>query len=258
MKLLGTGFSGSTYLIKKNNKKYALKIQHILDTDIKNKNSELWNEIKFYKYVSKYFPLFKKFYSYNIVKNCTYKKNNKSIGLKISKNYINKYKKLQSSKYCVEYLTSYEDGTLYSIIGKLSAKEYYSLIVQILFAIKILQRNKYTHNDFNGNNITYTKIDKKSIKIKINNKEYKIPIFNYIFTIIDYGNVSHPSYIKNKRERNKYFKNYKKEDIFNLINNIEKYWKNECKYIQIEDINYMKENYKNINKLIKYYLLKIV
>jgi hypothetical protein len=29
MKLLGTGFSGSTYLVKKNGKEYALKIQHI-------------------------------------------------------------------------------------------------------------------------------------------------------------------------------------------------------------------------------------
>ena len=29
MKLLGTGFSGSTYLVKMNGKEYALKIQHI-------------------------------------------------------------------------------------------------------------------------------------------------------------------------------------------------------------------------------------
>jgi hypothetical protein len=29
MKLLGSGFSGSTFLVKKNEKEYALKIQHV-------------------------------------------------------------------------------------------------------------------------------------------------------------------------------------------------------------------------------------
>jgi hypothetical protein len=29
MKLLGTGYSGSTYLVKENRKEYSLKIQHI-------------------------------------------------------------------------------------------------------------------------------------------------------------------------------------------------------------------------------------
>ena len=49
-----------------------------------NKKSQIWNEIKFYKYVSDYYPLFKKFYSYKIITDCDFRKNNKSIGLVVS------------------------------------------------------------------------------------------------------------------------------------------------------------------------------
>jgi len=244
MKLLGTGFSGSTYLVKKNGKEYALKIQHIFEKDLLNKKSQIWNEIKFYKYVSDYYPLFKKFYSYKIITDCDFKKNNKSIGLVVTI-YESEYKKLQESKYCIEYLTSYENNTLDNILNKLTIKQIYSLILQLLFGIKILQRKKYIHNDFNMFNITYNKTKKKYIIIKINNKKYKIPIYNYIYTIIDYGDVK----IQPKKFN-------KSQDINNLIHNIENRWNEYCKIIKKEDINYMKENSNNINKLIKYFQKK--
>jgi serine/threonine protein kinase len=241
MKLLGTGFSGSTYLVKIKGKEYALKIQHIFEKNLLNKKSQIWNEIKFYKYVSDYYPLFKKFYSYKIITDCDFKKNNKSIGLVVTI-YESEYKKLQESKFCIEYLTSYENNTLENILNKLTIKQIYSLILQLLFGIKILQRKKYTHNDLNINNITYNKTAKKYIIIKINNKKYKIPIYNYIYTIIDYGAVE----IQPKKFN-------KSQDINNLIHNIENRWIKYCKIIKKEDINYMKENSNNINKLIKYF-----
>jgi hypothetical protein len=242
IKLLGTGFSGSTYLVKIKGKEHALKIQHILEKDLLNKKSQIWNEIKFYKYVSNYYPLFKKFYSYKIITDCDFRKNNKSIGLTVENNFKNEYKKIQESKYCIEYLTSYENNTLSNILDKLTIKQIYSLILQLLFGIKILQKKKYTHNDFNYHNITYNKTTKKNITIKINDKKYKIPIYDYIYTIIDYGAIE----IESKKFN-------KSQDINNLINNIEKYWIKYCKIIKKEDINYMKENSNNINKLIKYF-----
>ena len=122
IKLLGTGFSGSTYLVKIKGKERALKIQHVLEKDLFNKKSQIWNEIKFYKYVSDYYPLFKKFYSYKIIADCDFKKNNKSIGLIVGNDFKNDYKKLQESKYCIEYLTSYENNTLSNILDKLTIK----------------------------------------------------------------------------------------------------------------------------------------
>jgi hypothetical protein len=112
----------------------------------------------------------------------------------------------------------------------------------LLCGIKILQKKKYTHNDLNIYNITYNKTKKKYIIIKINDKKYKIPIYDYIYTIIDYGDVK----IQPKKFN-------KSQDINNLILNIEEYWVEYCKIIKKEDINYMKENSNNINKLIKYF-----
>ena len=264
IKELGTGFSGTVYLVKIKNKLCSLKIQHIFKKDILNKKSELWNEIAFYKYVSDFYPIFKKFYSYNIVSDCKFIKNNNSIGLIVTDDNNHKYEKLQKSKYCIEYITSYEENTLGTIIDKLNIKQLYSLILQILCGIKILQDNKYTQNDFNANNITYNKTTKKYITIKSKNITYKIPVIDYIYTIIDYGNINHPSTIHNKEEKQKYLKNYKKIDICNLIDNIKNFWfsSNNKKLINIDklndDINYMEQNSNNVEKLITYFQNKLL
>ena len=147
----------------------------------------------------------------NVFTQFNFRKNNKSIGLVVSNK--DEYKKLQESKYCIEYLTSYENNTLSNILYKLSIKQIYSLILQLLFGIKILQKKKYIHNDFNYYNITYNNTKKKYIIIKINDKKYKIPVYNYIYTIIDYCNVK----IQSKKFN-------KSQDINNLTLNIEKYW----------------------------------
>ena len=149
IKELGTGFSGTVYLVKIKNKLCSLKIQHIFKKDILNKKSDIWNEITFYKYVSDFYPIFKKFYSYNIVSDCKFIKNNNSIGLSVSG--FPMYEKLQKSNYCIEYISSYEENTLGTIIDKLNIKQLYSLILQILCGIKILQDKKYTQNDLEYN-----------------------------------------------------------------------------------------------------------
>ena len=262
IKELGTGFSGTVYLVKIKNKLCSLKIQHIFKKDILNKKSDIWNEITFYKYVSDFYPIFKKFYSYNIVSDCKFIKNNNSIGLSVSG--FPMYEKLQKSNYCIEYISSYEENTLGTIIDKLNIKQLYSLILQILCGIKILQDKKYTQNDLNIMNITYNKTTKKYTTIKSKNITYKIPVFDYIYTIIDYGGVEHPSFIHNKEERQIYLKNYKKIDICNLIGNIKKYWfsSDKKKTTNVDklknEISYMELNSKKVEKLITYFQNKLI
>lgn len=262
IKELGTGFSGTVYLVKIKNKLCSLKIQHIFKKDILNKKSNIWNEIAFYKYVSDFYPIFKKFYSYNIISDCKFIKNNNSIQLEVFDDPL--YKRLQKSKYCIEYITSYEENTLGTIIDKLNIKQLYSLILQILCGIKILQDNKYTQNDLNANNITYNKTTKKNITIKSKNITYKIPVIDYIYTIIDYGNIKHPSTIHNMEQKEIYLKNYKKIDILNLIQNIKHYWfsSDKKKLTNIDklkdDINYMEQYSNNVEKLITYFQNKLV
>ena len=58
IKSLGTGVSGTTYIVSYKNKKYTLKIQHIFESEVKNKKSGLWNEINFSKYVEIFIFIF--------------------------------------------------------------------------------------------------------------------------------------------------------------------------------------------------------
>jgi serine/threonine protein kinase len=180
IKKLGIGFSGTTYLVLYKKKKYALKIQHIFDTNIKNKKSDLWNEINFIKYVNKYPITFRHTYDYNIIHNCNFVKNNKSIGLNVYNN-SGEYKRLQQSKLCIQYITDYQKNILYKIIDKLNIKQIYSLILQYSYTILLMHKNNYIHGDIHNGNIGYVKTNKKYIKILDN----KIPTFGYIFKIIE-------------------------------------------------------------------------
>jgi serine/threonine protein kinase len=216
IKELGTGFSGTTYLVKIKKKEYALKIQHIRKADIENKKSDLWREIYFSKYVSKYPNIFKHLYYYNIIDNCTFVKDDKKIGLKIYGN-INEYNELQKSKYCIEFIYNYQINSLDTILFKLDIKQFYSLLLQLLYGIYILQKKKYTHNDFNLYNITYNITHKKYRDIIVNNKKYRLPLYKYSYIIIDFGNARHPNFIDNKIVKKNYLKNYKNIDIYNLV-----------------------------------------
>jgi serine/threonine protein kinase len=270
IKELGTGFSGTTYLIKNKKKEYALKIQHIHKADIENKKSDLWREIYFAKYVSKYPTIFKHLYYYNIIDNCTFVKDDKKIGLKIYGN-INEYNELQKSKYCVEFIYNYQINSLDTILFKLDIKQFYSLLLQLLYGIYILQKKKYTHNDLNLYNITYNITHKKYRDIIVNNKKYRLPLYKYSYIIIDFGNARHPNFIDNKIVKKNYLKNYKNIDIYNLVENItfynldisknkiinndKKWWFDKNKIMN--DVLFMLDNVNNVSTILKYFLQKI-
>ena len=54
IKKLGSGMYGTTYLIKKDDKKYAMKIQKILPEHVnQNLSIGIWREIDLYNYKNK-------------------------------------------------------------------------------------------------------------------------------------------------------------------------------------------------------------
>ena len=75
IKKIGKGFSGTTYLVKKNGKSYALKIQKILESDIKKSlRIEHWREIEFCKkFANKHPEHFMTLYDYDITISYDYK-----------------------------------------------------------------------------------------------------------------------------------------------------------------------------------------
>jgi hypothetical protein len=217
IKELGYGMFGTTYKIKENGEYYALKIEHILETELEESlKSPQWREIKFANHMnSLYKDQFIKLYSYNIVDNCEHKQKY-TIDMKhIDKYFQNKIKKLAKSKYCIEKKYELIDGTIKQIISNLNSKEKYSILAQIAIIIKIMEKYKYIHGDFHSDNIGYIKTDKKFINIF----GYKIPTYGYIIKAIDYGSVLHNSFQMTKKEKQYYKKNLYTEFI-SIINSV--------------------------------------
>ncbi len=227
IKQLGYGMIGTVFLVENNEKRYALKIEHILERDVKrNTTSDHWREIDFCeKFGNKHPEQFIKLVDYDIIDTCLHKqKYSSKISLFPKK--MQKYLlELSKSKYCVRRIYTLVDSSLDKILQKLSIKQCYSLIIQLIYVLELLHDNNYIHGDIHTGNIGYIKTNKKYIKIY----GYSIPTFGYIFKPIDYGLILNKKYVKNKIENKKYndilafeIKNLKYMfihcEIWNLVN----------------------------------------
>lgn len=206
IKLLSEGFFGVVYLIKKNTKKYVLKRQKILKRDIKvNLKQNIWREIEFSKFINKLPKRDQKYFmimdNYNISE-CKMKKFNNNLNDPTFKN-------LNNSKYCIDIIYEYKSNIYNNIVikNKISLKEKYSSIIQILNALIILKKKGYTHNDLHLLNIAY---DKRTSIIKIRNKIIKS---KYQYSLLDYGLVHHKKYPKNNSDK------YRGDEQFQLFIN---------------------------------------
>ena len=196
---IGFGMRGTVYLVSKKdnpNKKYAMKIEHILESDIKkDPNSSVWKEIDFSKKLGNKYPdQFISLLEYDIINDC---KHIQKYPLKLDIFNLkkqNEFKELSMSPYCMRKIYTLIDGVLKDIIKTLSHKQIYSMIIQVVNILELIHLNKYTYWDLNDANIAYVKTEKEFIDIK----GYKIPTFGYLYKIIDYGLVDHISNIQNK------------------------------------------------------------
>ena len=208
IKELGKGLFGSVYLVKIDNKIYALKRQKIVKEAIKkNYKYEIWKEIDFYKWINKLNKndqiFFMKLYDYQIVE-CNYiHKPEKIIDLQL-------YNKLKKSPYCIDLLFDVKDITLRELINKndLDYKERLSIIIQCLYTMYLMHQSNYYHNDTHTGNIMITDCDyNKIIKLNINKKTYNLKTYGYIVSFVDYGLINHPKYLLNKKDKTNYFFN---------------------------------------------------
>ena len=192
---LGTGMFGSVYEVVYNNKKYALKIQHILPKDkIKNFNNDIWREFDVYNYINTLDEddqlFFTKLYSYKIYNKCKHiQKRPYKINLDNNKDeFSRKLKKLDKSNWCVKYLLDYKgSATLETFLqkNKLTLGQVYSLCLQICKIIYVLYKGGYSHNDLHPGNIIVSKTNKKSFYFM----DKKISYEGYQLISIDYGEV---------------------------------------------------------------------
>lgn len=209
IKELGKGLYGTIYKVKKNDKYYALKRQKILKSFIKRGTKySLWREISFYSWISKQKNknFFMRLYDYKFYSNCNLPN-------------ITKKNKLNKSKHCLDLLLDLKDGSLKIIIDKLSYKQKISLIIQILYIIRLIRRAGYTHNDLHIGNIGFIKVN-RDYKIK----NLNIKSYGYQFSIIDYGMILHNRFELNRKDKKKHKNNLKYDGdlskffIYTLLN----------------------------------------
>ena len=240
IKKLGKGIYGTTFLVKNNNKKYAMKIEKILESDIpKSYKSTFWREIEFAKRMgTKYPDHFMTLYDYDIVHDCKYRN---SIASYLDKKAKEKFQELIDSPYCSRKIYSIVDTTFDKYISKLTSKnQIYSIAIQLCYIGYLMFKNGYTHNDLHFGNIGIVFTDKKYIKVF----DRKIPTFGILVQLIDYGLVKHKKYKLTHNE----WGSEKKKHSYNLKHE----FKTVIKSIAVDDDNFFKYVYK-VKPKIKFY-----
>lgn len=236
IKLLGSGFYGYVYLVKYNNKEYALKVSYINDDEINNDNSNVKNELKINKTIFKKYPnQFSRLIKIDFKKDC-----DEITG----KTNMRKFAKYHT---CIYRLYSLVDTTWKNIdLSKFDLKVKYSMFIQLYNIYNILEKNDYVHGDILDKNIgiKYTTDE----FIIINNKQ--IPTYGMYIQMIDYD------MIVNKNTNIKQFKNKQTNDrngIISLMSDLKNNILDETLYeIGLDKRTIFYNNLRNMDIYLKY------
>jgi serine/threonine protein kinase len=185
IKKLGAGMWGTVYLIDYENKKYAMKVQKILEEE-KNQNPKfpIWRELLFFNDVNKMPRDAQKFFcrlhGYKI-QECGKYKHIRPKNIPENSIFVKKFKEMNSSNICVVLVMDYLGSiSLYDYLQTSPpAKKIYTILLQICKINKIMSDMKYSHNDLHPSNLMVTQT-KSGIQL----------------VAIDYGNVTNASYGK--------------------------------------------------------------
>jgi serine/threonine protein kinase len=185
VKKLGAGMWGTVYLIDYENKKYAMKVQKILEEEkTKNPKFPIWRELLFFNDVNKMPRDSQKFFcrlhGYKI-QECGKYKHIRPKNVPENSIFVKKFKEMNISNICVVLVMDYLGSTsLYDYLQTSpSARKIYTILLQICKINKIMSDMKYSHNDLHPSNLMVTQT-KSGIQL----------------VAIDYGNVTNASYGK--------------------------------------------------------------
>lgn len=168
-------YTGKVYLTEIDGKKYIMKKIPLFKKFIKNKPDYemlVWREIDMSLFINNLpkeeIKFFMKMIDYKEVK-C--KGILKGYDLKSNTSITKKTNK------CLEIIYEYKGDTLHNLLleQNMKLKEKYNMISQIIYALDIIKKEGYIHNDLHIGNITYDKV-------------------NSTYSLIDYGLNKHQKY----------------------------------------------------------------
>jgi serine/threonine protein kinase len=185
IKKLGAGMWGTVYLIDYENKKYAMKVQKILEEEkTQNPKFPIWRELLFFNDVNKMPRDAQKFFcrlhGYKI-QECGKYKHIRPKNVPENSIFVKKFKEMNTSNICVVLVMDYLGSiSLYDYLQTSPpAKKIYTILLQICKINKIMSDMKYSHNDLHPSNLMVTQT-KSGLQL----------------VAIDYGNVTNASYGK--------------------------------------------------------------
>ena len=204
--------TGTMYDASIGNDKYALQIAHVLEKHAKlpakkQLSAPMWREIEFAQTMHELQPdHFTKLYDWKIAP------------------YPNKYgldkrqitnKDLSASTVCAMMLYERIDLTLYQLC--ISWKEFrddifQALLIQLIYVVSLMQKEKYVHNDLNPLNIGLRYTNKKWLVVN----GQQVPTYGMLICIIS-GSILNEKYILSRSER-EYLKYA--SDIFMIVNTL--------------------------------------
>jgi|APSaa5957512622_1039677.scaffolds.fasta_scaffold103323_1 serine/threonine protein kinase len=205
IKQIGVGAFGTIYMVKYDDKYYAMKIQKIHNWQTKpSTEHNIWREIYFAKIMSKYPEQFSKIYCYQLINNCSH------VQPLYSKYHRKRIQSLSKSKYCIKMIFDIKDGIIKDLMKNehLTDKQLYSFVAQLLYALYIMKKHNFTHADIHNRNIAYKKTNNKTIKLG----DISVNTYGYIYSLIDYGNAIHPKFKRLTDENKQRLDN----DIFDM------------------------------------------
>lgn len=208
---IGRGKDGIVYLVEKDNKNYAMKKEKI--------HPKIKREIDFFQsFANKYPEYFNQLIEYDIEGNY--------------------------SRKIYDWIPNFMSNT------KLSLKEYYSIFIQLIHILHLLNKNGYVYLDVHPGNIGLVKTNNKFITINGKN----VPTFGNLVKLIDFSNILHIKYPMTDKEKYIYKMGLEKEILLGLGNlsfdmtPLFKQWPKNFEYTEV--LNKIKENleYQDLKK----------
>lgn len=239
IKEIGRGSNGTVYLVEKDNKQFALKIEHIEKSDI---STFIYREKEFSNFMhNKYPAFFMELYENDIISNCKHeqKRNTRQTKLQrrseqkpttISNNENDRQtdnKKTEDKQQdtndniCSRKIFSLVTDTFKNVMETLNKQQIYSMIIQVTYILHLIHLNGYVHGDFHYENLGVIKTDK--VYLQING--YQIPTFGYVYQLIDYYNVLNKKYNLTQQETLKFKSAFQNERKYAIIRLCTKYVK---------------------------------
>jgi hypothetical protein len=194
-KQLGSGWIGTVYLasVKDRSKPGAVRKDVIYKIEKAKITYEMTHtyprQIVFDAFARKHPDRFMTLVQHGVLESCSHiQKLEPDAPLHVKKAFDAQQKKFANVKTC--YYLMYEpvlEGTLNSIMHKLTRREYIDMVIQLVESINLLRKAGYHHFDIHDRNVMY--------------RRSKTGKHRYDWFIIDYGCIYHKSWPKNKDDK---------------------------------------------------------